>query len=193
MMYTDHRPHPLCGLKGGRCVQDAEWEDRYLQMTTVDEQGYLYILGGVHFERRIIPYHDVWRSTISFHDLPAVARLCGITIPSCGPGLRCWPGPGTVQATDGSFVSCAACPHPSLSYSSPTQLLSASAVAAIVVLVTFGVAASAYSLLLKRRLRAFGGAGHSGDGLWISSEAMSSLPLNTKSSISEQPLLLGAL
>ena len=58
---------------------------------------------------------DVWRSTISFHDLAAVSKACNVVLPTCGTGLRCWPDGSTVVAADGSFVSCSACPHPSLS------------------------------------------------------------------------------
>jgi hypothetical protein len=61
--------------------------------------------------------NDVWKSSVSFHDLQAVSSACKVEIPACGVGLKCWPGASTVRATDGSFVSCAACVHPSLASS----------------------------------------------------------------------------
>ena len=67
---------------------------------------------------------------MSFHDLQSVSSMCKLEVPVCAnldpsdpqphTGLRCWPGAATVFATDGSFVSCSACVHPSL-YSAPAS------------------------------------------------------------------------
>ena len=82
-------------------------------MTTLDGQGHLLVAGGRTFTGTTFGQpNDVWQSTISFHDLDAVSRVCGVAIPACGVGLRCWPGADTVVATDNSYVSCNACPNP---------------------------------------------------------------------------------
>ena len=99
------------GYSWGRCVLDAEWDDRFQQVVTLDDQGYLYIMGGGTGTVDMSVLQDVWRSTVSFSDTAAVARVCGLTVPACGIGLKCWPGPGTVKATDGSYISCDACPY----------------------------------------------------------------------------------
>ena len=105
------------GYSWGRCIEDAQWDDRYLPAVAVGPDGVLYVGSGVQFDggRGFVNiFQDMWKSTISFHDLPAISKACGITIPSCGTGLRCWPGKDTVKATDGSYVSCAACPYEGL-------------------------------------------------------------------------------
>ena len=113
------------GYSWGRCVQDAEWDDRYAPMVAIDGQGYLIVGSGVQIVMdeppfgRQVAFNDVWRSTISFNDHAAVAKACGVEIPACGVGLRCWPGNDTVAATDGSFVSCPSCPHASLVPAAP--------------------------------------------------------------------------
>ena len=92
-----------------------------MQFTVLDEEGYFYVMGGsIQYNQGL---NDVWKSSISFHDLSAVSKACGIIIPECGTGLKCFPGPDTVVATDGSFVSCAACTHPSLKSSSTSSVL----------------------------------------------------------------------
>ena len=79
----------------------------------LDEQGYFYVVGGRSFEGGgVQQWNDVWRSSISFDDVDAVARTCNVQPPACGVGLRCFPSADTVVAADGSYVSCAACPHP---------------------------------------------------------------------------------
>jgi len=92
---------PDGGWSWGRCVQDAEFSDRYGQFTALDENGYLIVAAGAYYNyenRGFQFFNDVWRSTISFNDLAAVYSSCGITAPSCGLGLRCWPGAGTFKS-----------------------------------------------------------------------------------------------
>ena len=123
---------------------DAEWQDRGYQSAVLDAKGRLMVMAGLIYPNPPawisvngqqppsipIPSHahtglpliplppclcaDVWRSTISFHDLDAVSAACNVTIPACGAGLRCYPDVGTVVAAHGSFVAWAACLHPSL-------------------------------------------------------------------------------
>ena len=82
---------------------------------------------------------------MSFHDLDAVSKACNVVIPTCGTGLRCWPDGGTVVAADGAFVSCAACPHPSLSSATSTTALAVS-LGVFVVLAMAAVAMLVYVL-----------------------------------------------
>ena len=103
--------------------------------------------------------NDVYRSTTSFHDLPAIARVCGLTVPACGTGLKCWPGAGTVVATDGSFVSCAACPDPSLGGSSSSSSSSMAMTIALVAFVILFVLAAAGAFYLYRQVQASKAAG----------------------------------
>jgi len=106
--------------------------------------------------------NDVWRSATSFHDLPAIARACGLTVPSCGTGLKCWPGADTVVATDGSFVSCSACPEysPSSSTTSTTALIAALAV--FVILFVLAAVAAGYMWNKMQQAAKGGAAAYSG-------------------------------
>jgi hypothetical protein len=64
----------------------------------LDADGYLYVIGGDERNNNTGPRvmkNDVWRSTMSFHDLPALSRACNTVIPACGVGLTCVPGPLT--------------------------------------------------------------------------------------------------
>jgi hypothetical protein len=118
-------------------VQDAEWEDRTGQASVLDEAGYLYVIGGEATGETRAYQNDVWKSTISFHDLSAVSSTCNVVIPTCGAGLRCWPDSGTMKAADGSFVSCSACPHPSTNTTSSSTALTV----ALIFFVVFSVIA----------------------------------------------------
>ena len=145
------------GYSWGRCVQDAEWDDRYLPMVAIDSQGYLIVGSGVQFNAgQFKVFNDVWRSTMSFDDVATVAEACGVEIPACGVGLRCWPGAETVVATDGSFVSCAACPHPSLRQ--PVASTSSTSVTTIVMVafILVSVALLAALVWLWRKAQAAG-------------------------------------
>ena len=139
-------------------MQDAEWDDRYLQMTYLDNSGQLYIAGGALYDvGRFTMYQDVWRSTISFHDLPAVERACGITIPACGTGLRCWPGPGTMKSTDGTYVSCEACPAPDAAAASHSMVSSTAyntVLAFMIIFLIMTLVAAPTAVVLLRKLQA---------------------------------------
>ena len=158
------------GYSWGRCVQDAEWDDRYLEMVAVGPDGYLYVGGGVQYDTTRVPvftsYTDLWKSSISFLDLPAVAKACGVTIPSCGTGLRCWPGADTVKATDGSYVSCAACPYEGLGWGG--SMVSKVVVGVMVTFIVISVLAVAAIVWLVMKMRKGGvlGGGDAGAALW---------------------------
>ena len=141
------------GYSWGRCVLDAEWEDRFQQAVAVDADGHLIIASGAVGADQQVPQKDVWRSLTSFHDLASVSRLCGVTIPSCGAGLKCWPGADTVVATDGSYVSCSACPTTS-SGGAPGSTTNMAMVISLVVFVLLFVAAAAVAGFLYRKMRA---------------------------------------
>ena len=133
------------GYTWGRCVLDAEWDDRFQQAVAIDSDGYLLVLSGATGDvDSSYVLNDVWRSTTSFHDLSAIARVCGLTVPSCGTGLKCWPGADTVVATDGSFVSCSACPEYSVSSSTTNVTALVAALAVFVILFVVATAAAGY-------------------------------------------------
>ena len=62
------------GYSWGRCILDAEWEDRFQQATVLTSDGYLLVMSGASgsVDSSYVT-NDVWRSTTSFHDLPAIA------------------------------------------------------------------------------------------------------------------------
>jgi len=148
------------GYSWGRCVLDAEWDDRFQQAVVLDDAGYLYIVsGGVGVDVQSV-LQDVWRSTTTFSDLASVARLCGTTVPECGVGLKCWPGPGTVLASDGSFVSCDACPVSGLNGGGSSSSSSNNGlVIALVVFVLLFVAAAVAAGFYYRKAKQMGGGG----------------------------------
>ena len=103
--YNDVWVSPDGGWTWGLCVEDAGFTDRRYFMTVLDTEGYLYIIGGADANQTRL--NDVWRSTISFHDLGAVERTCRITRPPCGYGLTCFPNDPTLSILPRG-VSCAA-------------------------------------------------------------------------------------
>lgn len=132
----------------GQCAEDADFEDRYLQFTMLDEAGYFYVVAGRSTEGgSVSSFNDVWRSSISFHDIDAVSRACNVAVPSCGVGLRCYPDSNTQVAADGSYVSCQACPHSSAAASSAVSPV---AIALAVFVVLFVLAAGALVYVLRR-------------------------------------------
>ena len=144
------------GYSWGQCVEDADFEDRYLQFTVLDEAGYLYVVAGRSTEGgEVYQYNDVWRSSLSFHDIDAVSKACNVPVPSCGVGLRCYPDAGTVVAADGSYVACDACPHSSGSASSTVSPV---VIALAVFVVLFVLTAAALVIVLRRRSASGGGA-----------------------------------
>ena len=67
-------------------------------MTVLDNDGYLYVMGGDENLNRTgtrVPRNDVWRSTFSLNDNTALSRACGVDVPACGVGLTCTPGANT--------------------------------------------------------------------------------------------------
>ena len=97
------------GYSWNLCAIDAEWDDRRYQASALDSAGYLYIIGGLGpgANTQANRKNDVWRSTISFHDLTAVENACTMTRPACGYGITCLPtDPTTIVLSRG--VTCAA-------------------------------------------------------------------------------------
>ena len=100
------------GYSWGLCVGDAEWDDRRYQMTLLDNEGYLWVMGGVGNGGGGNRYGDIWKSQWSFADVSATATRCRLNVPSCGAGLKCLPNSGnTLVAADGTGVYCDACPY----------------------------------------------------------------------------------
>ena len=107
-------------------MKDAAFSDRRYQMTVLDEAGYLIVAAGSDLNDTLV--NDVWRSSISFNNLDAVVRACGVTIPSCGVGLACLPSsPGFKRLPGNRGVSCNACTNTNYANSFDFQRLSASA------------------------------------------------------------------
>ena len=99
------------GYTWGLCVQNAEWEDRRYQMTLLDGEGYMWVMGGLSGEGGGI-LDDMWKSLWTFNDVAKTAAQCRISVPSCGAGLKCLPNTGnTLVASDGSGVYCDSCPY----------------------------------------------------------------------------------
>jgi hypothetical protein len=110
------------GYSWGLCVADAEWDDRRYQMTLLDGDGYLWVMGGTGSNG--YQYADIWKSVWNYNDLASVTQRCRITIPDCGAGLKCLPNQGnTLVATDGSGVYCDACPYKFASQAAAQNLL----------------------------------------------------------------------
>ena len=78
------------GWSWGQCAEDAAYSDRRVPSTVLDNEGYLYVMGG--FDSQSVNYNDVWRSAVSFNNLKAVAAICNVQLPACGVGLYCLPG-----------------------------------------------------------------------------------------------------
>ena len=102
------------GYSFGRCNEDNAFSDRRYMTAALDEQGYLYVIGGQTNDRnREQLLADAWRSTLRFDssNLGSISASCNVTVPVCGPGLNCWPGaPGTQRLPGNRGVTCPACP-----------------------------------------------------------------------------------
>ena len=95
----------------GVCVADASFDDRRYQMTVLDEQGHLIVVGGETTAG--VPLNDVWRSSISFTNTADVVRACGVRVPSCGIGLSCLPSSEGFRRLPGNLgVTCDKCRNP---------------------------------------------------------------------------------
>ena len=151
------------GYTWGLCVLDADWDDRFQQAVVIDTDGHLLVMSGATGDvDASVVLNDVWRSLTSFHDLPTIARTCGLTVPSCGTGLKCWPGADTVVATDGSFVSCSACPTYSSSASNTNTTALIAALAAFVILFVVAAVAAGYLWNKWQASKAGGPASYAG-------------------------------
>ena len=155
----------------GQCAEDAEFEDRYLQFTMLDEQGYLYVVAGRSTGGS--QYNDVWRSSLSFHDIAGISKACNVPIPSCGVGLRCYPNNGTVVAADGSYVYCDACPHTTTGVSG--SAVSPVVIALAVFVVLFVLTAGALVYVVRRAGAAAAGAAGGAASWWQKSSSADTL------------------
>ena len=108
------------GYTWGLCNENAPYEDRRVPATVLDETGRLLVMGG--YDDQGTYYNDVWRSQVSFDDYTSVARICGVTIPACGPGLTCLPSDSSFQQNADGSVTCAALRSCSSNPASPTSI-----------------------------------------------------------------------
>ena len=85
------------GVTFGFCG-NAEWVVRQDHRFIIDTQDYLYVTGGTSNNQTgpTVTLNDVWQSAISWTSPATVASACGLTVPACGVGLRCWPNATTV-------------------------------------------------------------------------------------------------
>jgi len=139
------------GYSWGSCVIDAEWEDRRYLHTVLDDEGFLWVMGGEIDGQGY--QNDIWKSSISYHDNNAVSQQCGVAIPACGTGLKCWPGEAeTLVSTDGRNVYCSACPY---SFGSKNATLITGFLVFFVILFVAAAGTLAYTL---KKLRESGAA-----------------------------------
>jgi len=111
------------GYTWGLCVADAEWDDRRYQMTLLDGDGFLWVMGGEASDGAF-RFQDMWKSTWTFSNNADTASRCKVTIPSCGTGLTCLPNSGnTLIAADGTGVYCDLCPYPSTAPAVATNIV----------------------------------------------------------------------
>ena len=124
-------------------MQEAEWDDRRYQLTLLDGDGYLWVMGGASNAGNL---DDMWRSTWSFSDTAATAARCRVTVPACGAGLKCLPSAGnTLVASDGSGVYCDACAYTFASQQAAnTVVVVVLVVFVILFLITVGALAYTY-------------------------------------------------
>jgi len=77
------------GRSWNRCVRDGNYADRWWTSIELDPSEKLIIAGG--YISATGNSNDVWRSDQSFSDVKFIASQCNLTVPSCSPGLQCWP------------------------------------------------------------------------------------------------------
>ena len=142
-IYNDVWVSPNGGYTWGLCVGDAEWDDRRYQMTLLDGEGYLWVMGGLSGDGALLG--DIWKSQWTFSDISATATRCRLTIPGCGAGLKCLPSASsTLIAADGSGVYCDACPY-SFSGQSAVQTTVIAFLVVFIVLTVLAVIALIYT------------------------------------------------
>jgi hypothetical protein len=102
------------GYQWGLCSPAAGWMYRWMSAATIDANNYIILAGGANNPGNGVNGYanDVFRSTLPF-TVANIQTHCNLTAPSCGVGLKCWPGAGTIVV--GNTVSCAACPATSSS------------------------------------------------------------------------------
>ena len=108
------------GYTWGQCNENAPYEDRRVPGTVLDKTGRLLVAGG--YDDQSTYYNDVWRSQLSFDDYTSVARICGVTIPACGPGLTCLPSDSSFQQSADGSVTCTALRACSSNPAPPTSI-----------------------------------------------------------------------
>ena len=89
-------------------MDNAEFSDRQFTYTLIDDEGFLYVMGGREVEDGARQVNDVWKSMFSYNDVNEVAARCNLFVPSCGVGLKCLPEDSGF-ASGGWGVSCDAC------------------------------------------------------------------------------------
>ena len=92
------------GTSWSLCTGMASFRPRQDLAVTFDSAGYLYVSSGIDgiYVNPAVDIADLWKSPISFLNLQAVSAACGVAVPACGVGLRCWPLPAkrtTAHAT----------------------------------------------------------------------------------------------
>ena len=81
------------GTSWSLCTNMATFPPRQDLAATFDSAGYLYIANGINGVNAT-DLADLWKSSISFLNLAQLQSACGVQVPACGIGLRCWPQPG---------------------------------------------------------------------------------------------------
>lgn len=104
------------GWTWGQCIKESQYSDRRWQMTVLDHDNYLYILGGeepIVNSTSFLALNDVWKSTIPFtlQNKQRLQRACNIQFPTCTTGLSCLPGVATTKlSTDSAGRIKVSCP-----------------------------------------------------------------------------------
>ena len=71
------------------CNNTAGFLSREDHVAILDNSQYLWVMQGEGGNQPAM--NDVWKSREAFTD-SNIASLCKLKVPSCGVGLRCWPG-----------------------------------------------------------------------------------------------------
>ena len=82
------------GTAWSLCTNMASFPPRQDLAATFDSAGYLYVANGINGVNATLDLADVWKSSISFTNIQQLQSACGVQVPACGIGLRCWPQAG---------------------------------------------------------------------------------------------------
>ena len=86
---------PLLCCSWGICVTDAEWDDRRYQMTLLDMDGYLWVMGGSRAGRNQDRQPTQTQPPLPYplrpRSLTSVVRLCCQCGARCGASMTCLP------------------------------------------------------------------------------------------------------